>query len=118
MPGSPRERTCSGFTIAGYGSSSASQWIYDRRLWFIVRVKEKHLALKAELRRLLAAWQAAGGARWAAEERWERSKGELIRRQIWRTEQIAGYSDWLIRHGWVVQVTHRDDAGQEKTEFR
>jgi predicted transposase YbfD/YdcC len=102
------------FLDAGFASREHMHWIHhDQHLWFIVRIKDTQRELKAELMRLFKARQQGGAFRWHAEQDWERYRGEEIRRRVWRTDQIAGYLEWPIRQGWVVEVTRRTAPGKE-----
>lgn len=50
-----------------------------------------------------------------AETPWERHKGKRIRRQLWRTSEMAGYNGWThLRQVVLVRQTAEDPSGESR----
>jgi hypothetical protein len=50
---------------------------------------------------------------------WERVHGTQIRRELFRTAEIAGFDDWPhLRQAWLVRQTTRPRDGTETVDCR
>jgi hypothetical protein len=81
---------------------------------YIMAMKEGQIELMREARRLLAHRTTPD-----AVMDWEPHKEGQIRRELWRTDEIAGWLDWThLVQAWRVRSTVRKRDGEEVTEER
>lgn len=100
---------------SGFASLGHMHKIRQAHLHFIVAIKDNQPELHREILRL---FKRRFQGRFEVEMAWEKYQGEVIRRRLWRTEQIAGYLGWPIAQAWVLEQTTRHKDGTEKVELR
>ncbi len=101
---------------AGFTSLANATLIDGAQKGYVLGLKENQPELLAEARRLLEPTGdvTTGTYRVApeAESPWERHKGTRIRRQVWRTSEMAGWGEWKhLRQGVLVRQTTEDPSG-------
>lgn len=102
---------------AGFTSLSNATLIHKADKGYVLGLKENQPELLAEARRVLAPTVDAktGTSRVAPEaETCERHKGTRIRRQVWRTSDLAGFGGWThLRQVVLVRQTTQDPSGRQ-----
>ena len=101
---------------AGFTSLANATLIDGAGKGYVLGLKENQPELLAEARRLLkpAVDPKTGTYRVApeAETAWECHKGTRIRRQVWRTSEMAGWGEWKhLRQVVLVRQTTEDPSG-------
>mgnify|MGYP001597087262 CR=1 FL=1 len=101
---------------AGFTSLANATLIDGAGKGYVLGLKGNQPELLAEARRLLEPILDAktGAYRVApeAESPWERHKGTRIRRQVWRTSELAGWGEWThLRQVVLVRQTTEDPSG-------
>jgi len=101
---------------AGFTSEANARLVNDADKGYVLGLKGNQPELLAEARRLLEPTTdpKTGAYRVApeAETSWERHKGKRIRRQLWRTTEIAGWGNWThLRQVVLVRQTTEDPSG-------
>ena len=101
---------------AGFTSEANARLVHTANQGYVMGLKGNQPDLLAEAQRLLAPTSdpKTGTYRVApeAETSWERHKGTRIRRQVWRTTEMAGWGDWThLRQVVLVRQTTEDPSG-------
>jgi len=101
---------------AGFTSLANATLIDGTSKGYVLGLKENQPELLAEARRLLRPTIGAKTETYRvapeAESPWERHKGTRIRRQVWRTSQMAGWGEWThLRQVVLVRQTTEDPSG-------
>lgn len=100
---------------AGFTSKHNAGLIDDAGKAYVLGVKGNQPTLHGEMKRLLA--QSTSKPDAATD--WERAHGTQIRRELFRTAEIAGFDDWPhLRQAWLVRQTTRRRHGTETVEDR
>lgn len=100
---------------AGMTSKANADLVHAAHKGYVMALKDNQPELLAEARRLLRARRRQG----PCAESCERYRGKLVRRQLYRTEAIAGYHDWgHLRQAWLVEQTTTTDNGRCDVERR
>lgn len=99
---------------AGFASKVDMTMVDDDGYGYVLNIKDNQPSLHAELVRLLATATAPP----VATSGWETAHGGWIKRDLYRTAEIAGWDDWPhLRQGWLVRQTTRK-AGTTTVEDR
>lgn len=98
---------------AGLTSRGNADLIHEAHKAYVMAIKGPQPELLAEAERLLGRRRKPD-----AETPWERAKGKRIQRQLFRTDEMAGYHGWThLRQAWrVLQVTEAADGTVEREE--
>ena len=106
---------------AGLTSLANADLIHSKDYGYIMGLKGNQPELFAEAQALLEPKAKALSPE--AETDWERRNGKLIRRRLWRTNEMAGIENsvgtWThLRQTWLVRQETLDDAGKLEIEDR
>jgi hypothetical protein len=96
------------FTDAGFTSEANARLVDEAGLAYVMALKDNQPSLRQEAERLFGALTQSSAPE--AETNWEldSSRG-WIRRQLWRTAEMAGWNGWShLRQVWLVRVLARD----------
>jgi len=97
---------------AGFTSLANATLIHEANKGYVLGLKENQPELLAEARHVLG--PMANRVAPEAETPWERHKGTRIRRQLWRTTEMAGWGDWShLRQVVLVRQTTEDPSGNK-----
>jgi predicted transposase YbfD/YdcC len=95
---------------AGFCSKHNADLVAQANKAYVFAVKEPQPVLLAEARRLL---EARTQMQPDAQTGWQKVKGKLVRRRLWRTAEIAGFHGWAhLRQAWLVEQQTRS-AGRD-----
>jgi len=99
---------------AGFASLENATLIDGDGKGYVLGLKANQSELLGEARRRLDPTRQRRAPE--AESPWERHKGKRIRRQLWRTSEMAGWNGWThLRQVVLVRQTTRDPSGAEPT---
>jgi len=91
---------------AGMTSKDNADRVHAHHKGYVMALKGNQPELRAEAERLLLPLVDHAAE---AETGWERVKGKLIRRRLYRSLEIAGYHDWThLQQVWLVRQETRD----------
>lgn len=96
------------FTDAGFTSEANARLVHEAGLAYVMALKDNQPSLRHEAERVLGALAQTTAPE--AETGWEldSSRG-WIRRQLWRTFEMAGWNGWShLRQVWLVRVLARE----------
>ncbi len=99
---------------AGMTSKANADFIYQSQKAYVMALKENQPELVLEAKRQLGSRRKP-----EAETPWESYKGNLIKRQLFRTLEMAGYHDWNhLKQVWRVEQITQDKNGKTQSEER
>lgn len=92
---------------AGMTSKANADHVHAADKAYVMALKENQPELYAEAKRLLLPMAQAAPQ---AQTDWERHKGKLVQRRLYRTQEIAGYHGWdHLRQAWLVETWQRQN---------
>jgi hypothetical protein len=96
------------FTDSGSTSKENAKQVHEAHKGYVLGLKENQPELLQEAKRLLVP-QMQGQPPEAESEGWEKDhRGHWLKRQMWRTFEIAGYLDWPhLKQAIVVRTLER-----------
>jgi hypothetical protein len=105
---------------AGMTSAEHAQLIDRANIGYMMAVKETQPTLLREMERLCGQGdKKQPGYVCEAATPWELYKGKRIRRELYRSAEIAGWPGWQsVRQAWRVKQTTRHPDGREEVENR
>lgn len=105
------------FTVdAGMTCKEHAARVHAAHKGYVMAVKGNQPELWRELERLLQPLLLKAPL---AHSPWEPSKGHKVRRQLYRTVELAGYPGWeSVRQGWLVRAEHQWAEGRHQVEDR
>ena len=99
-------------TDAGMTSLSNADYVHAAFKAYVMALKGPQPELFAEAERMLGKLRKP-----ECETQWERHQGKLVRRLLFRTEEMAGYNGWShLRQVWRVVQETMGDKGVEREE--
>jgi hypothetical protein len=91
---------------AGMTSLDNADLVQGAHKGYVMALKDNQPQLRAEAQRLLEPLLSQEPL---AQTGWERAKGKLVRRRLYRTLEIAQYHGWThLRQAWLVRQETRD----------
>jgi hypothetical protein len=100
------------FTDAGMTSQSNARFVHEQQLGYVMALKGTQPELLREARRVMSV-RTLGEP--DAQTEWESDSSRgVIQRQIFRSDEMAGWGDWThLRQVWLVRVFVRPPRGCE-----
>lgn len=99
---------------AGMTSAENARMLTEHGLRYVMAVKENQPGLLEEAHRLCG-WGShkQKGHVCEANTGWEKFKGNWIRRELFRSKEISGWSNWpSVRQVWRIKQTTKNDDGE------
>lgn len=101
---------------AGFTSAHNAGLVHAADKAYVLALKLGQPELRAEAERLLRPKTRMAPD---AETGWERVRGKLVQRRLYRTTEIAGFHDWShLRQAWLVVQETRHPGGKAEIEER
>jgi len=98
---------------AGFCSQANARLVDRKGKAYVFGLKGNQPDLHTEASRVLPAQASTTSPE--ASSGWERERGVLVQRRLWRTTEMAGWLDWKhLRQVWLVRKVTRDKQGHEK----